>query len=421
MIMTSPTEPQPKIPFKPVYPPLTRAAVQKLFPGAALEVIDPLAEVWDEVVHRIVSEVMDLAGTDAEPLHINLREEMVLELAKLSLWIGHRVAEKRLSNRDPTVVDIEREREECLGPQGAAAISGTAQLAYEHVWRKRVVERWRPKSKKALEREATPRIGKLAVKRVEKNHFIPRSFIRDYWAIDGQVLRWRRVNDGWSSASRSFGKWGYQSNLYSDRLEAYFGLLEGDAKTPIQMLLEWKPLNEPQRNALVGFLIIQILRNPTFIKGLHHTLSTERIELGHIDREMMRKAYETLYSNNDIYHQLAHPVTWSRWALVKASLPLFVLPDTFCVYRDLGDGLRLITPLTPRVCFVTLPGREAQKRIVPLQLCADELLARRISGLLIKHAEKEFISHAEFRFDEQIMEGGSFDEILREVEFAIRD
>jgi hypothetical protein len=423
IIMTSPAEPpghpQPQIPFKSVYPPLTRAAVRKLFPETALEVIDPLAAIWDEVVHRIISAIMDLASNDREPLHINLREEMVLELARLALWLGDRVAEKRLLDRDPSVVDVEQERKECLGPQGTALINGTAHMAYKHIWQKRVAERWKPKSKKALERDANPRRAKLVIKRVEKNHFIPRSFIRDYWAADGNVLLWRRVNEGWSSTRRSFGKWGFRSNLYSNRLEAYFGLLEGDAKMPVQMLLERKPLNAPQRKSLVGFLIIQILRNPSFIEGFCQTLSEKRVELGHIDPEMLRKAYETLYGNNDLYHRLAHPVMWSRWAIVEAPSPIFVLPDTFGVHGDLGDGLRLVAPLTPRVCFVTLPSRETEKRIIPLQLCADEQLARRISSVLIKHTGNEFLSHAEFRPDEQPIENASIGSILREVEVAI--
>ena len=32
----------------------------------------------------------------------------------------------------------------------------------------------------------------------------------------------------------------------------YFGLLEGDAVKPIQMILNVEPLNRPQREALVG-------------------------------------------------------------------------------------------------------------------------------------------------------------------------
>ncbi|QIG93492.1 DUF4238 domain-containing protein [Bradyrhizobium sp. 6(2017)] len=410
---------QAQVPFKPVYPPLTRAAVRKLFPESALEVIDPLATIWDEVVHRIVVVLMELAANDAEPLHINLREEWAFELAKLTFWLGEGVVKKRLADRDPSVVGIEQERYECLGTPGAKLISNTARLVQEHIWKKLLTD-WKRKSEKALEREANPRPTKLAIQRVETNHFIPRSFIRDYWAVGGKILRWRRVDEGWSSASRSFGQWGFRPNLYSDWLEAYFGLLECDAKLPVQNLLNTRPLNAPQREALVGFLAIQLLRSPAFIERIRQSLSAELGRLGYsTDPEMLRKAYETLYRNNDLYHRLAHPVMWSRWAIVKAQSPLFILPDTFCAHGGFGDGLRLVAPLTPRVCFVTLPTRETEKRIIPLQLCADERLARRISSILIRHAESEFLSHADFRPDEQQIESASVGSILNEVEDAI--
>lgn len=189
------TEMQPRIPFSATHPPLTRAVAQKQFSEASVKVIDPLATIWDEVVQRIIGEMLDLDRGDQVPLHINLREEMVLELAQMQLWLGEGVVENRMMNRDPSVVDVEQEREECLGPQGAGIISGTARMAHERIWSKRMEERWKPKSEKAIKREANPRRATLSIKPVGKNHFIPRWFIRDNWAVDGKVLRWRRGSE----------------------------------------------------------------------------------------------------------------------------------------------------------------------------------------------------------------------------------
>lgn len=410
----------PHSPFVPTHPPLTRTAALKLFPETALEVIDPLALIWDEVVHRIICEMMDIAKTDEVPLHINLREEMVLELAQLQLWLGDAVVEKRMIGRDPSVVNVDQEREECLGSKGSRLISGTAHVAHDRIWSKRIEERWKPKSAKAIEREANPRRAKLAVKPVDKNHFIPKWFIRDHWAVDGKILRWRRGRESWSSAQCGFGQWGFRRNLYSDRLEAYFGLLEGDAKKPIQMLLETKPLNGPQRESLVGFLIVQILRNPAFLEALAKHLALKLSELGHVinDPEFLRTAHEAIYSNNDFYNQLAHPIMWSRWAIVKTVQPLFVLPDTFGAHGDLGDGVRIIVPLTPRACFVTLPSNEDEKSIVPSHLAAEERLSHRISRVLIDSAANEFLSHPVFQPDEKI-EKFPIASVLKEIEVAI--
>ena len=270
-------------------------------------------------------------------------------------------------------------------------------MVHECIWSKRMEERWKPKSAKATEREANPKPAKLAVKAVGKNHFIPRWFIHDHWATDGTVLLWRRTPGGWTSSKRAYGTWGYREKLYSDPLEAYFGLLEGDAKRPIEMLIETHPLNAPQREALVGFLVIQFLRNPYTIAALQEAVAPVIAELGHgDDPEMPRKAYESLYRNNGFYHRIAAPVMWSPWAIVRSERPVFVLPDTFCVRAGAMDGMRLIVPLTPTVCFVTLPGLEHQKRIVPHTVRADEDLGRRISSALAQTASEEFLSHLDF-------------------------
>ncbi|WP_167392238.1 DUF4238 domain-containing protein [Mesorhizobium sophorae] len=409
-----------RVAFRKSNRPATRAAAQKLLPDLSVAVIDPLAHVWDEVVHRIVGEMLTFGEHDQSLLHINIREEMVLELARLQLWLGERIVEKRIATGQALAfVDPERERQDCLGPAGAAMITATAKLAYEHIWKRSMEMRWKPKSQKAMEKDANPPRPKLSVKPVGKNHFIPRWFIRDHWAVGGKVLRWRRTNDGWKSAPRGFGEWGFRQKLYSDRLEAYFSLIEGDAKEPVQMLLDTRPLNGPQRESLVGFLVIQMLRNPYFIDAVRVDIAPTLAEHGFAgDLEMASKAYEAIYQNNEFYNLLAHPVMWSRWALVRTRSPLFVLPDVFGARADLGDGLRVIVPLTPTACFVTLRGSESEKRIVPRYLPADEGLARRISSVLIKSAANEFLSHPEFRIDES-SQAVTFKELLEEIEAAI--
>lgn len=408
----------PVLPFTPTRPPLCRASALKRFPDASVEVIDPLASIWDEVIHRIISEMLQLSRDDTEPLHIDIREDMVLELAQLQLWLAERVIEKRTEGSNLADIDADQEREGCLGPAGAPIISGTAKLAYEHIWKRKMDERWKPKSAKAVEREKNPRQTKLAVKPVGKNHFIPRWFIRDKWATEGKVMRWRRTAAGWTASTRSFGKWGYRHKLYSDRLEAYFGLLEGDAKRPIEMLLATEPLNRSQREALVGFLMIQLLRNPYFIDGMHQAIAPVIAEQGlGDDPEMPRKAYETLFSDNDFYGRLANPIMASRWAIVTAPSPVFVLPDTFGIRGDVGKGLRLIAPLTPTKCFATLPEMEEQKRIVPYHLPADERLSGRISAALVAGSAREFLSQNEFVPPD--FPAPPFPELLKEIAKAV--
>ena len=168
-------------------------AVRKLFPEVEHRSIDALTPVWDEVVDRIISEMMKLSEANDVELHINVREDMVMELARLQFWLAECVVEKRVTGRELSSINPEQEREECLGSEAAETIRGTARMVHERIWSKRLEKRWKPKSAKAIEREANPKPAKLAVKPVGKNHFIPRWFIRDHWATDGKVLRWRRT------------------------------------------------------------------------------------------------------------------------------------------------------------------------------------------------------------------------------------
>ena len=203
-----------------------------------------------------------------------------------------------------------------------------------------------------------PEAGKARGQAGRQEPFHSALFIRDHWATDGKVLRWRRTHNGWTSSKRGFGEWGYLHKLYSDPLEAYFGLLEGDAKRPIEMLVETYPLNVPQRETLVGFLVIQFLRNPYTIAALQQGLAPVIAELGYgDDPEMPRKAYESLYRNNEFYHRIAAPLMWSPWAIVRSGRPVFVLPDTFCARASATDGMRLIAPLTPTasLCYSSRP------------------------------------------------------------------
>lgn len=418
----NPQAPTDSVSFKRHRTPLCRSEIVKRFPGAEEEQVNALGTIWDEVVHHIINEMMVLSLGDTERLHINIREDMALELAQLLFWLSERVIEKRTEGRMFADIDPGAERDACIGPEGAKAITGTAHMAYEHIWKRKMDERWKPKSAKALEREKKPRAATLAVKPVGKNHFIPRWFIRDLWAVEGKVLRWRRIESGWSSARRGFGEWGYRHNLYSDRLEAYLALLEGDAKQPIEMLLDTHPLNRTQRESLVGFLIIQMLRNPYFIEAVQQGIAPVIAREGYADDPTMAaRAFESMFRNNSFYDQISRPVMWSRWAIVKAKTPLFVLPDTFGARGDAGDGLRMLVPLTPKACFVTLPDREEEKRVVPRYLPAKESLARQISAILIQSTCREFLSHPDFVPDETPAPtfGGLLDDIAQAI--ALRD
>ena len=138
---------------------LSGTAAQKLFPEIEHHSLDSLAAVWDEVVDRIIDEMFTLSETNGVELHINVREDMVMELARLQLWLAGRVVEKRVTGRKLSSIDPEQEREECLGSKGAESILCTAQMVYERIWSKRLEERWKTEVGKGDRTRGEPQSG----------------------------------------------------------------------------------------------------------------------------------------------------------------------------------------------------------------------------------------------------------------------
>ena len=113
------------------------SAVRRLFPEVEHESIGALTAIWDEVVDRIINEMLTLSEANSVELHINVREEMVMELASLLAWLAEQVVEKRVAGRELSSIDPDEEQKECLGSEGAAIISATARIVNDNCWSKR--------------------------------------------------------------------------------------------------------------------------------------------------------------------------------------------------------------------------------------------------------------------------------------------
>lgn len=385
-------------------PSIAESIIAKQAPHLSADHVRALAEIWSEVVRRIVESI--LAKDDSEaPLHINMRAEISLELAKTHLFLMEAVIRRRAEGRRLQDIDPRIEALLCLQGEGLSQIESTAEEFYPW-WRERMDVRWLPKSKKAHERDIGPAKPRkpLAIKPVRDKHFISRWFIRDFWAEGPSATRWRKSAKGWTRGPLPFGRWGHRVGLWDDRVEAWFALIEADGKRPVEMLLRVEPLNPPQQKALVGFLVIHELRNPLLVEGLRERLrdlfEAGAAETGTSFDDMARAAYASLFEDKELYRAWAEPLFASQWAIVASRDPLFVLPDSFCVRGMVGGSPRVIVPLTPTRCFVTLAATEDDKRIVPFHLKADDDLARRISALLIGAARSEFLSHRDFEFED---------------------
>jgi hypothetical protein len=361
-----------------------------------------LQEVWEAVSDRIIERMMDLTRERVDTLHISLRPEMILALAKLRFGVYSRVAQIRQGGRVLSDIDIAMEKAQYFNSEGMELIEMSARICAAS-WLSRYRKRWKPKSLNALEREKNPPKPKPRLpKAVDKNHFIAKAFIKRYWTSNGKVKIWRRDSHGRFATSEviSYGMWGHGANLYSDKLEDYFVLVEGDAAEPMRMLLAQEPLNHQQREALIGFFMIQLLRNPFFLDRIEHGMKVlVESEVGSLksqDQGYMMAVRESFFRNNDFYNLIASPVFWNTWVMVQSE-DAFILPDTWGVLRRETESESLFcVPLTPSDCFLSLSPRERQKRVLPISISVDQRRASQINRLLTTEHTSEFISGLDF-------------------------
>lgn len=104
------------------------------------------------------------------------------------------------------------------------------------------------------------------------------------------------------------------------------------------MLIEGQLLNMPQKLALIGFIIIQHIRNPSFLNQLNNHMKP--IIEKHVgkasaeDPEYYKKLNEYLYADNAVYEKMARPFITNQWVILKTENPTFILPDTFCYFGN---------------------------------------------------------------------------------------
>lgn len=372
-------------------------------PAASLEKAERLAKVWNEIVSLIIDEMLALTEPYMDDLHIDLREEMVLDLAKLISIISTKVVDDRMNGRVVKDIDPQVERKQCFSAKGMDKISVTAHNCAESVWLKKYFERWKPKTEAALKKEKKHKQKSIIPQKVVENHFIPKSFIKKYWSENQSIYRNIKMSEGiYEKKKTPLGSWGFQPNLYSDYLEAYFGLLEGDAARPIEILLNVEPLNRPQRESLVGFIVIQRIRNPHFMESLKRQVTPLVVSEVGADKaeneKYMRAVYETLYSQNNFYDKLARPIIYSRWVVVRSESPDFVLPDVCNLFGSYEGRQYVVMPLTPKDCLIVLPVEINEPRIVPHYIKASESIVRDLSYILRCAAKEEFLSDCNASF-----------------------
>ena len=120
---------------------VSKEILSELFPDAEEYDLERLSTVWDDVLQQIIEKMMQLSKPHIGDLHINLREEMILELAKLELFLGKKIIRERVAGRSLNQIREDDEREACPSGSGRERIENTAHILSEEIWIKRYHKR----------------------------------------------------------------------------------------------------------------------------------------------------------------------------------------------------------------------------------------------------------------------------------------
>jgi hypothetical protein len=123
--------------------------------------------------------MLDIANPKMDELHINLREEIAHELAKLMLFISEKVVSDRIDGRSVNEIDYHIEREQCFSLEGKERISNTAENCAKQIWLRKYNERWKPKAEAALRKEKNHSKRLLYLKRLKKIILSPSPLLKD--------------------------------------------------------------------------------------------------------------------------------------------------------------------------------------------------------------------------------------------------
>lgn len=253
------------------------------------------------------------------------------------------------------------ERERVRSPSTQQDIETAAALIANEVWAPILAELrskyplivtpeyGRPKSKL---------VGKAAHPPVRRNHYSPASS-HSAWARNGdrKVREYSRGPNG-VIRSRDIGyrSWGYEELLYSQRLEAYLGLVDQDGADTCRKILRTEPLDNLDKRRWIAFLVIQQIRTPSFMRRLISQLSNgmPSIAPGYPTTvAALKAAYETLFTNNNYYAE-NHVLMASRsWTVLSAPAgSSFIRADNPVVAgRSSDGGWTLYYPMSPTRMF----------------------------------------------------------------------
>jgi len=331
-----------------------------------------IAGIWSNEMEIIITRMKEISDASVGPaLHIEARIDAIEQMAMLRAYLSQRMLAKKLGDDAAAAgLTAAKERAAVLSQLGRECVENTAKNLAE-IWISLVLK-WRKKWPLVVTPDSAHDRPKPVSKPkrianapgVRNNHYSPASSNKP-WAsgTQNQVKTLTCNPDGTlRSQDMSYRSWGKEQFLYSLRLERYLALVDDDGARSRDKIIAVRPLTDLDKRRWIAFLIVQMLRTPAFMRQL--TENTKRI-LPDIAPDYpstpgaLKTAYETLFTNNDVYtrfHEMIAPRTWTVLRAPTGSG--FIRPDsTILVEGNIRDSTwRLAYPMTPRKVFLVGPG-----------------------------------------------------------------
>lgn len=339
-----------------------------------------LASVWSALLDRIVTRMFEICEAETGVLlHIDQKAEVTLELSRLLLFLRDRILDEKAKHKALGGYDPDEEAGLLETDGERVRINNTARNMADAVW-KPLIAKWR-KRRPLLEGSSQSgkpaKLLKPAKPGLRKHlHYVPQFSTRQWTSAKSGKFRVYKIGvDGEVKAEeRSTKFWGAAPWLYTQGLETLLGLIESDAARPYDKLVGTVPLDQMETRRWIAFLIAQLIRTPRFMRAvLRHQKTWIEITgfMYPTTPAALGRAFETLFTNNDLYAAYYSQITRRAWAVVRAADGLTFLKGDNPVV--IGGGLadnswHLIYPLTPTKCFVAGPEFEEEAgRIIPRQ------------------------------------------------------
>lgn len=383
-------------------PIVIEALIRRREPQEDERLVSELAVLWSGALDDVLSAMMDATAESGRVVWPReARAEVVLELAKLSQFAADQIVKDRLKGRHLSSIDLAEERVYLISDHGKERSQNTGKMLAEHIWN-RIYDEYVAKYP-LLTSSGTPQevIYKTKKRRngtsagVKRNHFLP-AFANKPWAdSDGNILVARHwVDGGVQVVKRAYRNWGFEMFLYPQWLERHFQAVESDAAKAYRHLLDSVPLPPDERRVFTTFLVVQMLRTPNTIARLGlslRRLSTRRGWRYPMDAGSLRRAYETLFENDDIHARLHARMTKQQWRMLRPGREWgFPRIDSGIVTATVGAEKRsaLLFPLSPEQCLCIGPSRAREDDLpipLPVQLSESDTvnLVRRLAAAAV--------------------------------------